>query len=135
MHTLNKFESATALDLSQGFYTIPLDEESQKICTTVFPWGKYAYLRMAMGIACAPDMFQSIMNEILGDLPYVLIYIDDVLCLQEEGESAKEHLEKLETILGRLEKAGFRANLRKSFFMQKEVKYLGYQLTSKGLKP
>merc|ERR1711884_706185 len=126
MQTLNKFKLATALDLSQGFYTIPLDEESQKICTTVFPWGKYAYLRMVMGIACAPDMFQSIMNEILGDLPYVLIYIDDVLCLQEESESAEEHLEKLETILGRLEKAGFRANLRKSFFMQKEVEYLGY---------
>ena len=79
--------------------------------------------------------FQSIMNEILGDLPYVLIYIDDVLCLQERGKSANDYLKKLETILGRLEKAGFRANLQKSFFMQKEVEYLGYQLTSKGLKP
>ena len=107
MQDLNKFKSETALDLSQGFYTIPLDKESQKICTTVTPWGKYAHLRMPMGIASAPDMFQSIMNEILGDLPYVLVYINDVLCLQEEGKSAKDHLKKLETNLGRLEKAGF----------------------------
>ena len=64
MQTLNKFKSATALDLSQGFYTIPLDKESQKICTTVTPWRKYAHLRMPMGIACAPNIFQvSINNE------------------------------------------------------------------------
>ena len=97
--------------MSQGFYTIPLDEESQKICRMVTPWGKYAHLRMPMGVVCTPVMFQSIMNEILGDLPYVLIYIDDILRLQEEGESADNHLKKLETILGGLEKAGFQAKL------------------------
>ena len=53
---------------------------------------------MAMGIASAPDTFQSIMNEILSDLPYVLIYIDDVLCLQEEGESADSTILKYNTI-------------------------------------
>ena len=122
MQKLERFKSATALDLSQGFYTIPLDKESQKICTTVTPWGKYAYQRLPMGIACAPDMFQSVMMDVLGDLDYVIIYIDDVICLQKEGESEEDHLEKLETVMRRLKEAGFRANLRKSFFMQKEVK-------------
>ena len=35
----------------------------------------------------------------------------------------------------RLQDIGFRANLRKSFFMQKGVEYLGYLLTSEGIKP
>ena len=39
------------------------------------------------------------------------------------------------TVLHRLEQAGFKANLRKSFFMQKSVEYLGYQLTDKGIGP
>ena len=134
MHKLGKFKSVTALDLSQGFYTIPLDEESQKICTTVTPWGKYAYLQMPMGIACAPDMFQLIMNDMFGDLDYVLFYIDDILIIQQTDESEEEHLQKLETVLARLKNAGFCVNLHKSFFMQKEIKYLGYQLTSTGLK-
>ena len=34
-----KFKSATALDLSQGYYSIPIDEESWELCTTVLPWG------------------------------------------------------------------------------------------------
>ena len=44
-------------------------------------------------------------------------------------------MKKIEEVLQRLQDASFRANLRKSFFMQKNVEYLGYQLTSDGLKP
>ena len=65
------------------------------------------HCRMQMGIAFVPNMFQSIMTEIMGDSDYVLIYIDNVLCLQKEGKSADDHLERLDMILSCLEKAGF----------------------------
>ena len=68
LQKLGKFKSATALDLSLGFYSIPLDKESQKICSTILPWGKYSYLRMPMGVSCAPSMFQLIMSETLRGL-------------------------------------------------------------------
>ena len=132
---LEKFISATALDLSQGYYSIPICRQSQKICTTILPWGKYAYTRLPMGVACAPDIFQSIMMDMLGDLDYVLVYIDDILIIQREGESESDHLQKVETVLTRLQNKGFRANLRKSFFMQKQVEYLGFLLTSEGIRP
>jgi hypothetical protein len=134
LQKLEKFKSATALDLSLGFYTIPLDEESQKLCATILPWGKYRYLRMPMGVACAPSMFQSIMTETLRGLD-VLVYIDDILVIQRVNESTEDHLQKVEQVLQRLQDAGFKANLRKSFFMQKSVEYLGYQLTSEGIGP
>ena len=57
------------------------------------------------------------------------------LIIQKEGESKDDHLQKVEEILKRLEDKGFRANLRKSFFMQQEVECLGYLLTSDGIKP
>lgn len=60
LQQLQNFVLETAIDLSQGFYTIPLDKESQKICAMVLPWSKYAYTRMPKGVACAPDMFQLI---------------------------------------------------------------------------
>ena len=75
------------------------------------------------------------MTEMFCDLDYVLVYIDDILILQREDETEDDHLNKIETVLSRLENKGFRANLRKSFFMQKELEYLGYLLTDKGLKP
>ena len=75
------------------------------------------------------------MTEMFCDLDYVLVYIDDILILQREDETEDDHLNKIDTVLSRLENKGFRANLRKSFFMQKELEYLGYLLTDKGLKP
>ena len=86
-----------------------------------------------MGVACAPDMFQSIMMNLLGHLEFVLVYIEDALILRRAGETEDEHLNNVEQVLTLLQEAGFRANLRKSFFMQKTVEYLGYQLTSDGL--
>jgi hypothetical protein len=52
-----------------------------------------------MGIACAPDIFQSIIMEILGDLDYVLVYIDDILIIQRENETEQDHLDKVKTVL------------------------------------
>ena len=68
-------------------------------------------------------------------MDYVLVYLDDILVIQKEGESEDDHLKKIDEVLSRLEKKGFRANLRKSFFMQKEVEYLGFLLTNEGVKP
>ena len=132
---LEKFLSATALDLSQGYYSIPICKKSQKICTTILPWGKYAYLRLPMGVACAPDIFQSIMMDLLGDLDFVFVCMDDVLIIQRVGESESDHLAKVEIVLNRLQTKGFRANLRKSFFMKSEVDYLGFLLTKDGIRP
>ena len=101
----------------------------------VLPRDKYAYKRLPMGITCAPNIFQSIMMDLLGDLDFVLVYIDDILIVQKVGESEADHMKKIEQVLERLEAKGFWANLRKSFFMQKEVEYLGYLLTTGGLKP
>ena len=87
------------------------------------------------GYRMCPDIFQSIMMELLGDLEHVLVYIDDILIVQKIGESEADHMKKVEQVLERLEAKGFCANLRKSFFMQKEVEYLGYLLSTGGLKP
>ena len=87
-----------------------------------------------MGIACAPDIFQSIMMDLLGNLDYVLVYIDDIILLQRHGKTEEHHLKKMETVLKRLNDIGFRANLRKSFFMQQEIEYLGFLLTSDGIE-
>ena len=135
LQKIEKFKSATAIDLSQGYYSIPLSKNRQEICTTVLPWGKYAYKCLPMGIASAPDIFQTIMIDLLGDLDYALVYIDNILLLQSHGKTEDDHLKKMEVVLKQLNDIGFRANLRKSFFMQQEVEYLGFLLTTEGIRP
>jgi hypothetical protein len=62
-----------------GYYHIPLDEESQKLCSFVMPSGKYRYKRLPMGIEVAVDVFQEVMTELFSDLDYVRVYLDDIL--------------------------------------------------------
>ena len=133
LQRLSGFKYATALDLSMGYYHIPLDEESSKLCTTILPWGKYRYRRLPMGIKNSPDIFQAIMQDLLGDLEFAQVYLDDILIAT--SDSWEEHLEKLNIVLQRLEDAGFRANLRKCFFGEHELEYLGYWLTRQGIAP
>ena len=133
LQKLQGFTYATALDLSMGYYHIPLDEHTQDLCTTVVPWGKYKYLRLPMGIKNSPDIFQAVMAEILGDLAYVRVYLDDILLTT--SDSYEDHLVKLSTVLERLQQYGFRANLNKSFFAKQELDYLGYYITRDGIQP
>jgi hypothetical protein len=58
LQEIEGFSYATALDLHMGYYTIRLDPDASKICTIIFPWGKYSYKRLPMGIAGSLDIFQ-----------------------------------------------------------------------------
>jgi hypothetical protein len=59
-----------ALDLNMGFYTISLDLDASKICT-IFPWGKYSYKRLPMGIAGSPNIFQEKRSYLMATLEFV----------------------------------------------------------------
>eukprot|EP00804_Cyclotella_cryptica_P028731 CCRYP_008254-RA/>CCRYP_008254-RA protein AED:0.30 eAED:-0.16 QI:0/-1/0/1/-1/1/1/0/341 len=133
LQELEGFTFATALDLNTGYYTIRLDPEASKICTIIFPWGKYSYLRLRMGIAGSPDVFQAKMSELMVALEFVRTYLDERLCITKA--SLDNHLQKLRQVLSRLRHAGLNVNAQKSKFCATETEYLGYVLTTYGIKP
>ena len=133
LQELEGFSYATALDLNMGYYTIRLDPDASRICTIIFPWGKYSYKRLPMGIAGSPDIFQSKMLDLMMSLDYVRAYLDDLLIISEE--CLDDHLEKLRLVLIKLREAGLKVNTNKSKFCALEIKYLGYTLTKEGMKP
>ncbi len=65
LQEIEGFSYATALDLNMGYNTIRLDPDASKICTIIFPRGKYSYKRLPMGIAGSPDIFQGKMLELM----------------------------------------------------------------------
>ena len=81
LQELEGFTYATALDLNMAYYTIRLDPDASKICTIILPWGKYPYLRLTIGVACSPDIFQAKMSELMETLEFIQTYIDDLLCI------------------------------------------------------
>jgi hypothetical protein len=108
LQEIEGFTFATALDLNMGYYTIRFDPDASKICTIIFPWGKYSYKQLPMGIAGSPDIFQGKMLELMESLEYVRASLDDLLCISTL--SLKDHLEKLEEVLRQLCDAGLKVN-------------------------
>lgn len=124
----------TSLDLSQGFYQIPMSKESVPKTGFVTPEGHYEFLRMPFGLANSPCVFQRLMDKILGPLRFdkVLPYIDDLLIPSTEEE---EGLQVLRQVLQILRDSRLTLNLSKCSFLQKEIEYLGYDISKEGIRP
>ncbi len=82
--------------MNVGYYTIRLDPDASKICTIIFPWGKYSYLRLPMGIAGSPDIFQAKMSKLIVALEFITTYLDDLLCITKA--SLDDHLDHLRLV-------------------------------------
>ena len=116
-----------------GYYHSQLHPNSRKLCTIVLPWGKYEYNKLPMGLNNSPDIFQEKMNELFIDLEYVRTYIDDLLVITKS--SFENHLKDVHKVLCRMNEAGLKVNITKSFFAQTELEYLGYFINREGVMP
>ena len=110
LQELEGLSYATALDLKMGYYTLRLDPDAQRLCTIITPWGKYKYLRLHVGVKCAPDIFQDRMSDLMAHLQFVKVYIDDLLIITKG--SFEDHIAKLKQALLTLQKAGLKCNLK-----------------------
>jgi hypothetical protein len=113
LQEMEGFTYATALDLNMGYFTIRLDPMAVKMCTIIFPFGKYSYLRLPMGMSGSADIFQAEMMDLMEALEYLRAYIDDLLCTTRG--ILEDHLDKLEEVLKRLRNAGLKVMLLSHF--------------------
>jgi len=107
---------------TMGDYHIRLDPASKQLCTIVLPFGKCEYQAIPMGLCNSPDIFQEKLSELMDGLAFVRTYIDDLLCLTKGTFS--DHLERVELVLQRLQKAGLKVNITKSFFARSQLECL-----------
>eukprot|EP00957_Ditylum_brightwellii_P192325 14640865-Ditylum_brightwellii.AAC.2 len=114
---MDGFKDATSLDVNMEYYHIELTYDASKLCTIVLPWGKSEYCKLPMGLCNSPGIFQEKMNEGFTGIEEVMAYIDDLLLITKG--TYEEHSETLDQVLKKLEKAGLKVNMNKSFFAQK----------------
>ena len=78
------------------FYTFALDEESQKMCTIVTPFGPFKYKKVPMRLVNSPAFAQARMEEVLRGIDDTEVYIDDIGVFSNSWDS---HISKLDMIL------------------------------------
>ena len=122
----------TKLDLSQAYLQIGLDDQSKSLVVVNTHKGLFQYNCLPYGISLAPAIFQRIMESLLKGIPHVVSYLDDILI---SGSTVQEHMDTLEQVLSRLEKAGLKLQEKKCSFMVPEVVYLGHKIDVQGLHP
>ena len=72
-----------------------------------------------MGIACAPDIFQAKMSDLMHTLEFIRMYLDDLLCITKG--SFNDHLLKVGEVLEKLKSAKLSVNVKKSSFALHEI--------------
>lgn len=70
----------STMDLTSGFYNMPLHEEDRKYSAFTTPMGLYEYNRLPQGLCNSPANFMRMMTSIFGDQNFLslLCYLDDM---------------------------------------------------------
>lgn len=93
-------EFITTLDLTKGYWQVPMEASSQHKKGFMLPFGKYEFLVMPFGLAGAPAVFQRLMDSLFSEMKgRVSAYLDDIVVYSGSWE---EHLKDVREALTRL---------------------------------
>ncbi|XP_075775856.1 uncharacterized protein LOC142826672 [Pelodiscus sinensis] len=109
----------STLDLTRGYWQIPLTPTSREKTAFSTPFGLYHFTRMPFGLHGAAATFQRLMDRVLREQGrWAAAYIDDIVVY---SQTWGEHLQHVGAVLQALREAGLTANPRKCRFGEKET--------------
>ena len=122
----------TSLDLVRGYYQMPIEENSKEYTAFSTPRSHWQFKRLPFGLKNSPAAFQREMQSILKEFPWkkVLVYIDDILVMEQTWE---KHLDLLDKVLTTLGKRGVKIKLSKCQFAKPQIQFLGHLVSRDGI--
>lgn len=130
LFSLHGWKVASSLDIKHAFWNLKLGKASQNICAFHALGKTYYPQRMPMGCAQSSFFLHKAIHRVLGDIPGVSVYADDVLLVSPDMES---HMKLLHTVLCRLSRAGFKLSPHKCHIGMNKLSYLGHEITPEGV--
>lgn len=123
----------STLDLSKGYWQVPLTEEAKELTTFRTPFGLFHFTVMPFGLQGAPATFQRLMDKLLQDTrDFSAAYLEDVVIISETWE---DHLHHLCQVLQRIKSTGLTINTQKCALAKREVQFLGFVIGDGVIRP
>lgn len=123
----------TKVDMTRGYWQVPLDEYSGPISAFVTATGHFQWRFLPFGLRNAPATFSRLVSKLLKGLEcFAGAYLDDVIVFSDTWE---EHLQHLSEVFSRIRKAGLTLNKKKCEFACAELDYLGHHVGRGKVEP
>lgn len=124
INRLGKAKYLSKLDLTKGFWQIPLSAQSKEKSAFITPFGHYHFTVMPFGMVNSSATFVRLMKMVLLGLEeFADSFIDDVIIF---SESWADHLAHIFLVLKALRKASLTAKPSKSMFGFKQLEFLAH---------
>ncbi|XP_038128016.1 uncharacterized protein LOC119774555 [Cyprinodon tularosa] len=122
----------STMDLTSGFFNIPMHEHDKKYTAFTTPLGLYEYNCMPQGLCNSPASFMRMMVGIFGDMNFtkLLCYLDDLLVF---APSEDEALLRLQVVFQRLRENNLKLAPKKCHLMRRRVRFLGHVIDGNGV--
>jgi cleavage and polyadenylation specificity factor subunit 1 len=120
------------IDLIRAYFNIPVFKDDVEKTAVISPAGLFEFEKMPFGLKNAPATFMRFINEVLGDLPFLFVYLDDILIF---SKNETEHTEHISIVFQRLAKYGLTINLNKCEFCVTDLDFLGHNISRSGFRP
>ncbi|GFY31563.1 retrovirus-related Pol polyprotein from transposon 17.6 [Trichonephila clavipes] len=112
------------LDLTRGYWQIPLSPRAQRYASFVTTFGTFKSLKLPYGLTNAPYYFSRLMANLLRNCEdFAVPYLDDIAIFSLAWD---DHLKHLKDVFDRLRSAKLHIKPSKCQFAQAYVKYLGH---------
>ncbi|XP_062590636.1 uncharacterized protein LOC134252230 [Saccostrea cucullata] len=111
------------LDLSKGYWQVPLSDSARPMTAFQTPQGLFQFTKMPFGLVTAPATFCRLMREVLNNVSNVDNFIDDILIFTHTFD---QHISVLSQVLQRLRSANLTARPMKCSLTYRKLECLGH---------